>query len=134
MSQYILSRALLDPISDVDAEEPALEEVRQVAYYYLSLLVGVVVVVVVVVVVLVVVVVVVVGVGVTVAVAVVVVVVVVAVVVALGLVEGYRLQLLLGKGDLLVCGRMGVSTNGAAAKVRNFDGLEKKVLPGTFGT
>ena len=27
----------------------------------------------------------------------------------------------------------GVDTNGAAAKVMNFDRLEKKVRPGTFG-
>ena len=31
------------------------------------------------------------------------------------------------------CGQTGVNTNGAAAKVMYFDGLEEKVRPGTFG-
>ena len=35
--------------------------------------------------------------------------------------------------ELIGHGQMGVNTNGAAAKVNNYDGLGKKVRPGTSG-
>ena len=37
------------------------------------------------------------------------------------------------RGAVLGCGQNEVDANGAAAKVMNFEGLEKKVRPGTFG-
>ena len=38
-----------------------------------------------------------------------------------------------GLGECLGCGQNGVNTNGAAAKLIDFDRLVKNIFPGTFG-